>query len=58
MPGRARPGRLSEALGLDSSGDFAVLDPLPLTRSVLERAVSGAVTLLRSGGMITRETLV
>lgn len=58
IPGRARRGRLSEALGLDSSGDFAVLDPLPLTRSVLERAVSGAVTLLRSGGMITRETLV
>jgi chaperonin GroEL len=52
IPSRACAGRLGEALGLDSVRDSPVLDPLPLTRSILERAVSGAVTLLRSGGVI------
>jgi chaperonin GroEL (HSP60 family) len=52
IPARTRPGRLGDALGLDSTEDSPVLDPLPLTRSVLERAISGAVTLLRSGGVI------
>jgi chaperonin GroEL len=49
---RACPGDLGRALGLDSAGHSEVLDPLPLTRSILERAVSGAVMLLRSGRVI------
>jgi chaperonin GroEL len=52
VPVRARPGRLGEALGLNSGGNSEVLDPLPLTRSILERAVSGAVAFLRSGAAI------
>ena len=58
IPTRGHPGRLGEALGLDSAEDSQILDPLPLIRSVLERAISGAVTLLRSGGVIHAPKLV
>jgi chaperonin GroEL len=52
IPARHHPGRLCETLGLNPDGNSDLVDPLPLTRSVLERAISGAVTLLRSGGAI------
>jgi chaperonin GroEL len=58
IPIRTQRGRLGEALGLDSAKESRVLDPLTLTRSVLERAISAAVTLLRSGGVIHAPKLV
>lgn len=55
MPARvlaaSRPGQLGDTLGLRAD-PFGILDPLPLTRSVLDRAVSGAATLFRTGGVI------
>ena len=45
-------GGLGRTLRFDRHAEPALLDPLPLTRSVLQRALSGAITLLRSGAVI------
>ena len=55
MPARVlattRPGRLGDTLGLQA-GQSSILDPVLLTRSVLDRAASGAAAFLRTGGVV------
>jgi chaperonin GroEL len=51
-----RPGALASALGLNSSRNIeiysACLDPLPLTRSLVDRAISGAAGIIRLGAIM------
>lgn len=47
----SRPGRLGDRLGLQVD-HLGSLDPVLLTRSVLDRAVFGAIALLRTGSTI------
>ena len=51
IPAANRPGRLGDLLGLQVDRPVC-LDPVSLTRSVLDRAVSGAAAVLRAGSVV------
>ena len=51
-PSSGRPGTLARTLGLGDAAESVVRDPLRMTRSILDRALSGAIPLLQCGAVV------